>query len=521
MKTKFLLFLFILFYQFSFSQTNVNVSSNPFPDTEPYIAVNPANPNNLIAAWMHLNINLKVSINTKVSTDGGLTWGNLHSMPHYSSSFTSADVSIAFNATGTAFISFIDSDISIDSGFVRCSKSTDGGITWSNPVNVISAGDSPDLPVDRPWIACDKSSGPYSGRLYIVSKSYYAATPPQKVWMSFSSDSGLTWTPIQQLDAAIPCDLLTNIMGTPTVGADGSFYVSYMSWHVAASPYPRVICTKSTDGGTTFTQHIILTITGSSGMNDSLYQGSYSLAANPAASGNLIFQATDNRNGDPDIYTVYSTDGGINWSAPALRVNDDAIGNGIGQDMSWGAFSPNGTYAVAWRDRRNSGNTTDTAATEIFTAISTNGGISFSQNYNLSSAPSPFINIQKGNDFIGVCMNNTNIFTDWCDLRTNNDEIFSNSELQLQILPVSEIPGQAAGAEIFPNPCSGSTTLTIHDEKSSEWNFKVFDVSGKLVFEKTIHSRQENIQMNLVKGIYFYKVKNEKQEIASGKLLVN
>lgn len=213
-------------------------------------------------------------------------------------------------------------------------------------------------------------------------------------------------------------------------------------------------------------------------------------------------------------------DGGITWSFTPVRVNDDPLSNGIGQDMSWAAFSPNGTYAVAWRDRRNSGNTTDTADTEIFTAISTNGGLSFSPNYNLSSAPSPFINIQKGNDFIGVCLNNTSLFTDWCDLRTSNHEIFSNSELQLQIIPVQEISDNATSVQLFPNPASSSTTITINDKNNSEWDFEVFDVSGKSVFQKMIYSQQETVNLNLSSGMYFYKVKNASTTISSGELIV-
>src|SRR6185436_4605957 len=88
-----------------------------------------------------------------------------------------------------------------------------------------------------------------------------------------------------------------------------------------------------------------------SACSDTLYQGSYNVSANPANPNNLVLQFTDCRNGDIDILSVHSTDAGMTWSQP-LRVNDDATGNGFGQDMSWGAFS--GTeYVIAWRDRRN------------------------------------------------------------------------------------------------------------------------------------------------------------------------
>src|SRR5258708_2793407 len=100
MKLKLLLTLSTLIFNFTFAQNNVNVSSSAFPDTEPFIAVNPVNPNNLIAAWMHVNLNGKISIYSKNSIDGGMTWANQHIFPRVSPTFTAADVSIAFNSAG-------------------------------------------------------------------------------------------------------------------------------------------------------------------------------------------------------------------------------------------------------------------------------------------------------------------------------------------------------------------------------------------------------------------------------------
>jgi hypothetical protein len=73
---------------------------------------------------------------------------------------------------------------------------------------------------------------------------------------------------------------------------------------------------------------------------------------------------------------------------------------------------------------------------------------------------------------------------------------------------------------IFPNPFSNSTTIHIDDANSNEWNFQVYDNLGKLVFEKMIYSQDETLSFNLTSGMYFYKVKNEKEIISSGKLVV-
>src|SRR5688500_10777159 len=89
----------------AFSQSNdANISTYSFADTEPYIAVNPANPNNIITGWMRVTGFTQISIFTKASFDGGQTWSSGTTMPHLWPSFTSADISIDFSSAGTAYL---------------------------------------------------------------------------------------------------------------------------------------------------------------------------------------------------------------------------------------------------------------------------------------------------------------------------------------------------------------------------------------------------------------------------------
>ena len=85
---------------------------------------------------------------------------------------------------------------------------------------------------------------------------------------------------------------------------------------------------------------------------------------------------------------------------------------------------------------------------------------------------------------------------------------------------MQEISDNATSVQLFPNPASSSTTITINDKNDSEWNFEVFDVSGKSVFQKMIYSQQETLNLNLSSGMYFYKVKNASTTISSGELIV-
>ena len=68
-----------------------------------------------------------------------------------------------------------------------------------------------------------------------------------------------------------------------------------------------------------------------------------------------------------------SRDGGESWSDP-VRVNDDAVGNGADQFLTWMAVDPvDGSVNVVFYDRRNLEGT----ATSVTLARSVDGGRSF------------------------------------------------------------------------------------------------------------------------------------------------
>jgi Secretion system C-terminal sorting domain len=493
------------------AQTNTNISNFSFWDTEPYIAINPTNPNNLIAAWMRASIG-GLSAAVSYSTNAGSTWSTPYNTPHLYSNFTSADVSIAFNSSGEAFLSYIDAAISNDSGYVMVAKSTTSGATWGAGVKVMSLLSSSDQPIDRPWLTIDNSGGAFNGRLYMVTKSVEAGTLPHHIWMKYSSDNGVTWSTQTIVDASIPTNLITNAMGVPTVGADGSLYIGYPSYDPASSIYPRIICMKSTDGGITLLPHIVTSFTAASALTDTLYQPSSTLSANPTVAGNIIFSVIDQRNGDPDVLSFHSNDGGITWSTSPVRVNDDAIANGVGQDMSWAGFSSTGKYAVTWRDRRNTGGIS-TSAFEMYSSISLDGGLSFSPNYNLNSVPSPYINIQKGNDFIGVCLDDNFIYNDWCDYRTSNTEIFFNKS-PLTVFTEIATPSMQdeIAMKLFPNPTAENATLLFTVKEKDFLEITLTTMKGKLIKKITaqhFNAGSQQIEINttdLTAGSYLVNI---------------
>lgn len=522
---KAIIFLLIVYSVNNFAQTNTNISNFTYWDTEPSIAINPTNSNNLVAAWMKATAFGIISVATSYSTNAGNTWSTPATIPHLYTNFTSADVSLAFNAAGDVYLCYIDFATTQDSGYVMVVRSVTGGASWGTGVKVINGLQTPDLPIDRPWLVIDNSGGTYNGRVYVVSKSVEVGAMPHHIWTKYSADNGATWSSQKLVDDSIPTNLVTNAMGVPAVGADGNFYIAYVSYNPSQSLYARLICLKSTDGGQSFIPYIIGNAAANSPLTDSLFQGSYVLSANPTNAGNLIFTFTDQRNGDPDILSVFSNNGGVTWTSTPMRVNDDAIGNGAGQDMCWAGFSQTGKYAVSWRDRRNTGGTS-TSSFEIYTTVSTDAGVSYKPNYKTSSAASPFINIQKGNDFIGICMDDNFVYSDWCDLRTGNTEIFVGKVPMSTFTGISEsLNNDALQIKLFPNPSSENATLVLNLMQKQFLQITLCDVQGKLlknVFSGNLAAGEKQLQINtsdLDSGSYMLRIETENKNRINTSLL--
>src|SRR6266496_6475108 len=99
-----------LMFQQSYSQpANTNISNTVLFDGEPFLAINPINNQNLVAAWMALKFSsgaFHIAIKTRATFDGGNTWSTANFLPHFASTFGSADVSLAFDKNGLLFISY-------------------------------------------------------------------------------------------------------------------------------------------------------------------------------------------------------------------------------------------------------------------------------------------------------------------------------------------------------------------------------------------------------------------------------
>ena len=235
------------------------------PQNETSVAVNPTNPNNLVAGANDYRVCCDFTgLNDGTgwaysSFDGGAHWLNvqvpgLTAETGGSGNFrrvdSAGDPALAFGPDGTVYYAnIVFSRVSFASG-VAVSVSHDGGVTWSAP-NMVSYVDSGNHFNDKEWIA----AGP-NGSVVVTWTSFdlgphaagYRASP---IVAAYSKDGGKTWnrqgSPVS--DSAHPYD-----QGSfPQFAADGTLYVAYEGG-TPSSGYARdaTLVARSTDGGASF-----------------------------------------------------------------------------------------------------------------------------------------------------------------------------------------------------------------------------------------------------------------------------
>ena len=235
------------------------------PQNETTIAVNPTNPNNVIAGANDYRVccdftNLNDATGwAYYSFDGGATWSNVQ-LPGLTAEtgataqlkkFDSAgDPVLSFGPDGTAYYANIAfSRVSPVSGII-VSTSTDGGQTWSDP-NVVAYTDAGNFLHDKVWIG----AGP-DGKV-VVTWTRFSLGPHGAGYLSspivgaFSKDHGKTWNrqgfPIS--DNAHPFDQGSQVQ----YGPDGALYVAYEGASPATGySTDAMVIARSTDDGMTF-----------------------------------------------------------------------------------------------------------------------------------------------------------------------------------------------------------------------------------------------------------------------------
>src|SRR5689334_3947310 len=176
------------------------------------------------------------------STDGGATW--VHgSLPGITTNVggvygQASDASVTFDAKHNVWL-ISSLGIRTSSVDVLTSRSTNGGLTWSNPVTTATGR------LDKNWIVCDNTaSSPFFGNCYT---EYDISGSGDALRMKTSTDGGLTWGPART-SSSNP----TGLGGQPVVRPNGTVIVPYLALN------DQIRAFRSIDGGATWRATVLV-----------------------------------------------------------------------------------------------------------------------------------------------------------------------------------------------------------------------------------------------------------------------
>lgn len=195
------------------------------------------------------------------STDGGQTWrkGGLpgttqHATPPGPWARVS-DPAVAYDPEHNVWmIGTLGIDASATGLAVLTSRSTDGGLTWQNPVTTsLSSGTF----YDKNWLVCDTwAQSPHYGNCYAEWDDNGLGN---QMLMSTSTDGGVTWGP-----KIHPPSAPSGLGGQPVVQPNGTVVVPY------TANYGAIYSFRSLDGGVTWTTSTLVASQSSASVDGSL-----------------------------------------------------------------------------------------------------------------------------------------------------------------------------------------------------------------------------------------------------------
>jgi len=181
------------------------------------------------------------NIGWATSTDDGASWTNgfLPGITVFAGGSYSrvSDPSVGYDAQHDVWlVASLALGSTIGGAAVLVSRSTNGGLAWSNPVSVAVAGAGEDF--DKDWIVCDNTAAsPFYGSCYV---EYDDFGNNNQLHMARSTDGGVSWA-----ESAVP--VATVIGGQPLVQPNGTVVLVIDDGFEG-----NVESFLSTDGGATF-----------------------------------------------------------------------------------------------------------------------------------------------------------------------------------------------------------------------------------------------------------------------------
>ena len=245
------------------------------------------------------------------------------------------------------------------------SRSTDGGLTWSNPVTTATGSN------DKNWIVCDGTpSSPHYGNCYT---EYDVTSAGDSIRMRTSTDGGNTWGP-----ARAPGGSHTGLGGQPVVLPNGDVVVPYESLNSQIRSF------NSVNGGGSWNSSVLVSSISHHTVAGSLRESPLPSAEADAAGTVYVTWADCRfRSGCPsnDIVLAKSTSE-TTWAAP-IRVPIDAVTSTADHFVPGAGVDPSSTGSSArigltYYFYPTASCTSSTCQLDVGFISSVNGGVSWS-----------------------------------------------------------------------------------------------------------------------------------------------
>jgi hypothetical protein len=419
--------------------------------TEPSIAVNPANPNNLVAGFHDLFPKTQDFVcRFTFTTDAGSNWTRGGATPLQTSGNFCSDPAIAADASGNFFYAYLDINFGAQHSDVDVAKSTDGGQTFSTFTVAVKSQTAVNFP-DKEYIAVDTTAGgehSHPGRIYVTWTDFLNPQSPSaldngQINVVFSGDGGATWSaPVHISPDALAPEAISG--SNPVVAPDGTVFVFYADFTQGTGPL-RIRFSKSINGGVSWsTPADVATGLPSPGrfrlknadpaFGTTPGRGfrSNSFPTTAIAPDGTIFVAwvdfpggscTPDGTGRPpctnsDVRLAMSSDGGATWMQP-VKATDEK--NASDQFFPWIATHPDGRLSIIWQDKRLDSNNIN--FNTFYTSTTT--GVSFRKNVRVSSATSITGLTTFIGDYNNEAVTSNSVFPVWTDRRFRNNDIFT------------------------------------------------------------------------------------------------
>jgi hypothetical protein len=350
------------------------------PHNETSIAVNPANPLNMIGGandyQLGLNPGGKVSetvlSRAHVTLDGGRSWSEY---PVFSNSAYQAtgDPALAFDAAGNAYYGTLGfrfvGPANAQNPDILVSRSGDGGKTWDTHVVARGSGNEGSVGdlLDKEYVAAWGNGNAIVtyGDFRLAQKGSFVSA---RIYDSVTHDGGRTWSAPQVISGSLD----QAFVSVPTVAANGSIYAAFLNTTdlVTGRDDYEVVKVDPASGAPAGAPVKVATVIdgatdypiafGRQTYQDSAFRSwaAGNITADPTNAAHLAVVWSDMRNSttpapsnpyaattNSDVVESQSFDGGANWSAPV------AVARAGDQFQPWGAFDVHGVLRIGTFDR--------------------------------------------------------------------------------------------------------------------------------------------------------------------------